>query len=266
MNCTHNKLTVAGHFVEFDTMEKPVFYGTNYHIKHTTSTKTISNPEEIQLKSVYRSKKNVRLLVNANAFQWFKPNHRPYLPIFITFTFRLDIRSVDEANEMYTDFMQRLNYFMTKEKKHTLHYLAVIEFQDENREGVVHYHTLFFNMRYINQAYDEINRIWKHGNTNIKSIKTVKNISRYMVKYMTKSLADGRLAGKKKYFTSKKLLKPKQILDERTVLSLIEQLPKESIISSGSWLNKHCGKMTRITYNLEKKPKALALVNNTMVK
>ena len=262
MNFTYNKLTISGNIIEFDNMEKPIFFGTNYHIKPGRKGEKIITAEESQLKSVYRSKKNVRHLVNANSFQWFKPNGNPYLPIFITFTFKLDIRSVDEANKLYTDFMQRLNYFMTKNKKHTLHYLAVVEFQDENREGVIHYHTLFFNMRYINQVYDEIKKVWKHGNTNVKSIKRVKNIALYMVKYMTKNMKEGRLTGKKKYFISKNLLKPKEIKDEKTVLSLVEQLPKKSIISSGSWINKHCGKITRVTYDLQDNPKILSLINN----
>lgn len=266
MNYTHNKLNISGTIIEFDTMQRPIFYGTNYHIKPSTGGRQITNPEENQLKSAYRSKKKVRHLVNANAFQWFKRNGAPYLPIFITFTFKLDIRDIDEANKLYTDFMQRFNYFMTKQKKHGLQYLAVTEFQDENREGVVHYHTLFFNMRYIRQAYDEIKRVWTHGNTNVRSVKRIKNIAQYMTKYMTKSMRDGRLAGKKKYFTSKNLLKPKEIKDEKTVLYLVGQLPKSSIVSSGSWLNKHCGKYTRITYDLVNNPNSLALLNSVVVK
>ncbi|MBP6859094.1 MAG: hypothetical protein KBC69_00510 [Candidatus Magasanikbacteria bacterium] len=262
MNYTHNKLTISGPIVEFDTMEKPIFYGTNYRIRPGPKGIKITTPEDIQLKSAYRSKRKVRLLVNANAFQWFKPRGKPYIPIFITFTFRLDMRDIDEANKLYTDFMQRLNYSITKQKKHNLHYLAVTEFQDENREGVIHYHTLFFNMRFIKQVYDEIKRIWTHGNTNVTSIKNLGNIAQYMVKYMTKSMRDGRLVGKKKYFTSKNLLKPKEIKDEKTVLYLAEQIPKNSKVFSGSWLNTHCGKITRTTYNLQNNLEVLTLIKN----
>jgi hypothetical protein len=267
MQATYQKLTVAGNIVEFDTFGKPIFYGTNYRIKHRgPSGQIVSTPEDNENKSAYRAKAMVRRLVNANAFQWFKPNRKPFLPIFITFTFKLDIRNVTEANTLYTDSMQRLNYFVRHEKKHSLHYLTVIEFQDENRSGVVHYHTLFFNMRFIDQVYDEIKRVWKHGNTNIKSVRKVKNFSQYMVKYMIKNLKDGRLKGKKKYFTSRGLLKPKVVYDEQQIAIILKQLPETCKIHTASWPSKYCEKITRVIYDLESNPKALALLNSMVVK
>lgn len=266
MRPTHQKLTIAGTTIDFDTYEKPIFYGTNYHVKHGRSGLTLSTPEDNEIKSAYRAKARVRLLVNANASQWFKQNGNPYMPIFITFTFRLDIRNVDEANTLYTDSMQRLNYFVRHEKKHSLLYLTVIEFQDKTRGGVVHYHTLFFNMRFIERVYDEIKRVWKHGNVNIKSVRKVKSLSRYMVKYMTKNLKDGRLKGKKKYFISRGLLKPQIVRDEQQVAFIVKQLPETCKVSTGSWPSKYNGKITRVVYDLQSNSQALALLNSMMVK
>lgn len=266
MNYSHHKLTRSGPYVDFDSVEKPFFYGTNYHVKHTPTGRSISTPEENQLKSTNRAKKKVRHLVNSNAFQWFKSNGSPFLPIFITLTFELDIRNVDEANDLYTEFMQRLNYFLSKRKNHYLQYLSVIEFQDKTRGGVVHYHTLFFNMRYVKQIYDEIRRVWTHGNVNIKSIRNIKDIARYMVKYMTKNMADGRLAGKKKYFTSRGLLKPKEIYDEKTVLEIVKQLPETCKLPTNSWSTEHNGIFTRTTYDLRNSPGALALLDSLGLK
>jgi hypothetical protein len=182
------------------------------------------------------------------------------------FSFKLDIRDVDEANDLFTEFMQRLNYLMRKNKKHYLRYLAVTEFQDETRGGVVHYHILFFNMRYIKQIYDEIRRVWKHGNVNIKSIRNIKDIARYMVKYMSKNMADGRLAGKKKYFTSRGLLKPKEIYDEKTVLEIVKQLPEACKLPPKSWQTEHNGTFTRTTFDLRNNPGALALLDSSGLK
>jgi len=266
MQLTHQKLTIAGNIVEFDTFGKPIFYGTNYRIKHGGSGQTISTPEDNENKSAYRAKAMVRRLVNANASQWFKQSGSPYMPIFITFTFKLDIRNVDEANTLYTDSMQRLNYFVRREKKHSLLYLTVIEFQDKTRGGVVHYHTLFFNMRFIERVYDEIKRVWKHGNVNIKSVRKVKSLSLYMVKYMTKNLKDGRLKGKKKYFVSRGLLKPKIVYDEQQIAFILKQLPETCKIHSASWPSKYCEKITRVIYDLQSNPQALALLNSMMVK
>jgi hypothetical protein len=266
MKITNKKLIISGNIVEYDVMEIPIIYGTNYRVKHKQTGLSVSSPEENEEKSANRSKSSVRRLVNANAFKWLKQNDTPYLPIFITFTFKDDIRDVEYANRIFSDFMQRLNYALTGSKKYILQYLSVIEFQDENRNGVIHYHVLFFNLRYMTRIYDEIKRIWKHGNVNVQSIRHIKDLGKYLVKYMSKNVKDERLKGKKKYFVSRGLKHWRVIFQQELVDVIVQQLPEGCIIGQGSWPNKHCKKITRVTYDMKNNPQAIDWVNTMMIK
>jgi len=258
MQFTNQKITIAGHIVEYDFMEQPIKYGPDNRKKHTSTGHPLSTPEENEISSANRAKSAVRRLVNSNAHKWLKANGTSYLPIFVTFTFEDDIRDLDIASSFFKVAMQRLNYFVGGSKKHFLHYIAVTEFQDKTREGVIHYHVLFFNLPFIEKVYDEIKRIWRHGNINVKSVRNVKDLGRYMVKYMTENLKDGRLKGRKKYFASKGL-KRWTVLYEKDLVSLIvELLPEETKMNTVSFDNKHCGKITRTTYDVRNDPKALA--------
>ena len=87
-----------------------------------------------------------------------------------------------------------------------------------------------------------------------------------MVKYMIKSLKDGRLKGKKKYFPSRGLLKPKVVYDQQQIAIILKQLPENCKIHTGSWPSKYCEKITRVIYDLQSNPKALALLNSMVVK
>lgn len=265
MEFVNQKITIAGHIIEYDTMEQPIKIGTNYHRKRKPSSKPISTPEEREASSANRAKTAVRRLVNANAHKWLKPVGGSYLPIFVTLTFEEDMRDLVSANALFTTAMQRLNYFVGGSKKHCLHYIAVTEFQDKTRAGVIHYHVLFFNLPFIERAYDEIRRIWRHGNTNVRSVRNVKDLGRYMVKYMTKNLKDGRLKGHKKYFASKGL-KRWTVLYEKDLVSLIvEMLPDQCKIGTSTWDSPHCKKITRTTYNMQSNPEALAWLHTLVL-
>lgn len=259
MQFTNQKITIAGHIVEYDVMEQPIKYGPNNRKKYAPTGKPLSSPEDNELSSANRAKAAVRRLVNSNAHKWRKENGTSYLPIFVTLTFEDDIRDLDTAHNLFKVAMQRLNYFVGGgSKKHFLHYVAVTEFQDKTREGVIHYHVLFFNLPFIEKVYDEIKRIWQHGNINVKSVCNIKDLGKYMVKYMTKNLKDGRLKGRKKYFASKGL-KRWTVLYEKDLVSLVvEILPEETKMNTVSFDNKHCGKITRTTYDTKNDPKALA--------
>ena len=258
---TNQKLTISGHIVEHDIMTQPIKYGSNPNRKPPApKTGKPITPEKDRLEtSINRAKASVRRLVNANAHEWIKPDGKSYLPIFITLTFKDDVKNLKYASDCFKTAIQRLNYFVSGgSKKHILHYLAITEFQDKNRNGVIHYHVLFFNLPFIQQIYDEIKRIWRHGNVNVKSVKLVKNLGRYMVKYMAKNLTDGRLKGHKKYFSSKGLKKSQVLYDEDLINLVIDLIPTKCNTGSSSWNNPHCEKITRTTYDVKDDPKALA--------
>ncbi len=257
MPITDQKLVISGNIVEHDSYRISTFYGTTNRKKSKGHKTGLSTSRENELKSAYRAKSTVRHLVNANASRWYKPDGSPCLPIFITLTFEADVRDLAVANEMFTSFIQRLNYYIEGVKKNILRYLVVPEFQDENRGGVIHYHVLFFNLPYIVMVYDEMRKIWSKGNINVKSVRRVKDLGKYLTKYMVKSMHDGRLKGRKKYFTSKSLFKPHVYRDPAVVGLIITSLPKNAAISTFSWENEYRGTITRTIYNLNESPEAL---------
>lgn len=250
LNATKEKLLISGNIIEHDIFGINIFYGKRRKT-HGGGFKPISTPEENEQKSAYRAKATARRLVNANAYKHFKIGGMPYVPIFITLTFKDDVRNVSQANAKFTDFIDRLNYYIYGSKTRQLHYLSVIEFQDKTRNGVIHYHTLFFNLRFINKIYDEIKRIWGLGNTNIKSVRQVKNIGNYMAKYMSKNVKDPRLKGQKKYFASRGLLRWKIIYQKNIVDDVLNKIPKNCRLSQGSWKNKYCVSITRTVYDIK---------------
>lgn len=129
---------------------------------------------------------------------------------FVTLTFnnqcKFDIKDPLACDYAFKKFIIRLKYYLKKKSPQiALKYLAVIEFQDKNDRGAVHYH-MICNLPYIKNK--ELADIWRHGFIKINSIDKVDNIGAYVVKYMTKEKADNRLKGFKGYLHSNNLIQP----------------------------------------------------------
>lgn len=98
-------------------------------------------------------RKTVRHLVNQNF---------TVLDKFITLTFAQNIKDPIEANKHFKTFIRDLKTLgMTK-------YLAVIEFQDKNDRGAVHYHMLC-DLPFVYQK--KLKEIWGLGSLRINAIK-----------------------------------------------------------------------------------------------
>jgi len=109
--------------------------------KEKMSNEQIAIHEMTQrLNSATRARKEVRYCVNANIDVLGKDSAK-----FLTLTFKEDIRDQRIANRLFSKFIQRVNYHLGKRTK----YLAVVEFQDKKRKGVIHYHVIFFNVPYL---------------------------------------------------------------------------------------------------------------------
>jgi hypothetical protein len=162
-------------------------------------------PEEIRKKSAKRAKNTIMDTIRCNAWQWHKRNGNAYLPVFITFTFKENITDLSTAHKEFTKFIKRLSYEHWGRNVNTLKYLSVVEFQER---GAIHYHVVFFNLPFMDRIYDKILSIWGNGFTWVESVKSVNGIIRYMSKYLTKSIEEGKLPKRKSYFVSKGLKKP----------------------------------------------------------
>jgi len=152
------------------------------------------------------------------------------------------------AYYIFNKFLKRLNYEIIGEKKGFLKYVAVIEFQDKTREGVIHYHIVFFNLKFI--WADTLASIWDEGFIKIKKIGKVKNIGTYITKYMSKNFEDNRLDKKKRYFSSSGLFKPKVFLDQKEVDEIYKNLPKKYITKERKYWSRYDQWVNTVEYVL----------------
>lgn len=167
---------------------------------------------------------------------------------FITLTFKENIKDVKVANKHFHTFVKRLRRRFTD-----LKYVAVIEFQDKNKRGAVHYH-MIANLPYIKAK--ELETIWSNGFIKINAIDKVDNIGAYVIKYMTKDQADPRLQGLKAYNCSIGLDRPTEITTWKDgtdftkllfdKLSLKEKTP----VYSAKYTSEHAGQIIYRQYNL----------------
>ena len=180
---------------------------------------------------------------------------------FLTLTFRdnpnLDVKDVKACNEQFKMFIKRLKRYIKKhhDQNHLLKYLAVIEFQDKNGRGAVHYHMLL-NMPFIHQK--NIEDLWGLGFIFINKIDHVDNLGAYVIKYMTPDTEDERLKGLKAYNCSKNLDRPKLLRswewsETEKVQAMLKSLPKEKVVYSAKYRTEQSGKIAYSQVNLTRK-------------
>ena len=248
------KVVVSGTSFEFYEFDHPIFYGPKQKKSkedNQPSFKLVMSEEEKATSSARRAKSHIKRLIKTNAFNWFNEKDKPYLPITLTLTFAEDIRDVKEANNLFSNFIQRLNYSVNlvergwskkEAKKNILKYTVVIEFQDKTRGGVVHYHVIFYNLPKMERIYDRLNDIWGKGffwvgekkkrgknSTYVRDHKKLDKIIDYFIRYISKSFGDKRLWNKKTYFNSRGLIKPTVIVEENLVDMIFDEVPKEAL-------------------------------------
>lgn len=221
------KLVVSGSIAEFYLYKHPIEYGYQRPKGHQLKLydKTKEEKQESRTKSLLQTRRRLRNILQSNAWQFHNDNRRPYVPLFITFTFRENITDLSEAHREFKHFIQRFNYRFYG-KNACLKYLAVPEFQ---KRGAVHYHVVFLNVPFIERIYDVINELWGQGFTLIETIKSLDHLVNYIAKYLTAEGLDERLTGRKRYFTSRGLKKSHRTRNENMIDDLLKLLPKEKI-------------------------------------
>lgn len=126
---------------------------------------------------------------------------------FVTLTFDnerdFSVKDVKACNAYFKRFVQR-----TKTRYPEFRYVAVIEFQDKNGRGAVHYH-MICNLPFVKKA--ELREIWGAGHVKINAIDHVDNVGAYVVKYMVADMDDLRLQGLHAYLHSRSLDKPTEL-------------------------------------------------------
>ncbi|EKD25197.1 MAG: Rep protein [uncultured bacterium (gcode 4)] len=263
---TKKQLKIIGPIVELREFGKEFFIGDRPKVhkeklfgddEQNKKEENEYTPEEIQEMRYRRAKRSVFDYVNCNSFAWPDETGHVDPPIFITFTFREDIQDIKKANHEFTKFMQRFNFFVTGKKKSYLKYLVVIEFQKKTRD-TIHYHALYFNLPYIRGIKTKLENTWGQGFVKVVATKRIKNLTRYMTKYMTKDLNDPRLHGKKSYFVSRGLKKPVLVYYDELIGEFLKYLPKDAIeFETKDFPAGYMETMDFVRYNMNEFPKDL---------
>lgn len=169
-----------------------------------------------RLTNIQNCRQRIRRLIDSNVGQYGQ------LTKFITLTFKENETNLSTANKEYGYFIKRLNYQLGFKAK----YLTVVEFQ---KRGAIHYHSLFFNLPYIDNVAPFVEKIWTHGNVDVKALKNVKSVGAYVTKYIQKETLDGRLAREKAFFCSKGLYQPLELKNERKIAEFLKSCIIETI-------------------------------------
>ena len=225
------KTIVSGSVIEQIYFEGGFQRGHTITLPHKIEYVNESEYEERKLnsrtRSMRRAKRTLTRTINANVYRYRKSTDSSYPPVFLTLTFKQDIRDRTEANELFSKFIKRLNYKSNKSHKLSiLKYSVVVEFQDKTRGGVIHYHVVLYNLPFIHKKVLE--KIWGKGFIQIRRIDRVKSVARYVTKYMAKNFEDTRHDGEKRHFSSRELFKPKVYLGDEAFSCIKSIIPPEA--------------------------------------
>ena len=142
-----------------------------------------------------------------------------------------------------------------KRKFPEFQYVAVIEFQDQNGRGAVHYH-MICNLPYIKKP--ELAEIWRGGFVKINRIDKVDNVGAYVIKYMTVDMDDKRLCGENAYLHSRYLKQPLEVTtwrrgDESCWRDLHDALEKQTPSYSAKYESEAAGHIEYYQYNMNRR-------------
>lgn len=203
------------------------------------------NQDENYNKTKRKRRNMIRQLICANFDSTSK---------FVTLTFdndqEHDIKDVKQCNTEFKKFIQRMKF-----KYSELKYVAVVEFQDKNDRGAVHYH-MVCNLPYIKKS--ELSEIWGNGFVKINAIDKVDNVGAYVIKYMTSEIDDKRLQGLKAYNSSKNLIRPLEAVswrseDSELLKEIEEKVKNKSPSYFGEYESEKAGKVVYKQYNFNRK-------------
>jgi hypothetical protein len=179
-----------------------------------------------------RAKKQIRRIVNSN----------PNLKKFLTLTFADNVTDLDIANYEFKKFLKRI-----KRHKKDFKYICVVEFQSR---GAVHYHILC-NLHFM--PAKQIEKAWKNGFIKINRIDKCDNVGAYISKYLSKEILDSRLNGRKCFFTSRKISRPVEVVDNSICQELrkMYNLDNRTAEKTFSYNNEYIGNVKYSIYNLK---------------
>ena len=161
MKTIYKTLTICGDHFELMSYPNGIQCGKRNKIQPIKGKR---KQNKIRFSSLYRTRQKLRRLVWCN---------EKLINTFITLTFKNEVIDLKTANKKLHNFIKRITYRFPD-----FLYIGVPEFQ---KKGKVHYH-LLTNITYMNNGV--LSNIWTNGFVTIKAVNKVKNIARYLTKYL----------------------------------------------------------------------------------
>lgn len=218
------KVIVSGNVVEIYTFEEGFYYNEpDFFIEPSEKKQEKVFKKEVDISSIYRTKRNLRRLIEANSGA-YSDGGRVLAERFVTLTFKENVRDLTVANREWNRFLDRFNRKFYE--RGYLKYVGVPEFQ---KRGAVHYHALFFNMPFLKDAHKKLWDSWGHGFVFREDVKKG-SLTRYLSKYIEKGFRDPRLKNRRRYLASRGLFRSKQVRDKEHVDFFVDGLePKDRV-------------------------------------
>lgn len=196
----------------------------------------IDRTAQVKRTNARRSKMQLRRLVLSNFSNRDK---------FITLTFRdgsvSDVTNVTDCNKAFDRFIKAM-----RRKYGDFKYCRVIEFQDSNGRGAVHYHCIL-TLPYV--PYQTLGEVWGNGFVGINAIDHVDNVGAYVQKYMAKDFDDNRLAGKKAFAMSQNVTRPITLYGTEAAWANNEFLRQKKEVFANSYESEYQGNIRYTEYN-----------------
>lgn len=168
------RVVVSGDIVEVFEYSNGIPVGQKR--EHEVKRKGEDESDGKRLDNLYRARQNIRRLVWCNITKQFTK--------MVTLTYAdtvLDPKIVKRDIKVFVKQMRRFGYGMR--------YVYVLEHQTkrgkrEGNSGCLHVHMFLFDDEKV--SLDHLNRAWKHGQTDIKVLRDIRNSGAYVCKYITK--------------------------------------------------------------------------------
>ncbi|QNF28524.1 rolling circle replication-associated protein [Metabacillus elymi] len=197
----YTKVIISNKLVEVIKQEYlPLDRRTYSGGRKTYPIQSIEDHDTNVKRGINRARNQIRRLLECNFTDRYA---------FITLTFNptedIDVTNINICNRLFAKFKKRLAYYLKTNNLPDFKYLGVTEFQDENRQGTIHFH-IVCNLTEV--PVITIQKLWQYGCVH-KALTTSESTENEKISfYLKKGIADPRLNGHKRYFHSHGLKKP----------------------------------------------------------
>jgi len=231
------KIIVSENSVEYLKYEKPIEYGYKY--KGRPPRPMCPNPDDKMWEmNKLRNRKNSNIRATIKMRRLVENNFCVDTAVFITLTFSEDITDVSVGSKEFKCFIQRL-----RGRFNGFKYVAVVDFTKKER---IHYHMIAD----VPNNENQISKIWGMGWIKIKPMYDLNRMVGYLCKHLFSRVEDSKMYGKKAFFSSRNLKKPKILVGEEAenFIKARSRVLRKNQLSEKLYDTPYNGKLVVIKY------------------